>query len=43
MSHMNTGTSGSVSSMTRAACESTNATQAITNGGTIEASTTCGR
>ena len=40
---MNTGTSGSVSSMISAASRSTNATPAITMTGTTEASTACGR
>ena len=40
---MNTGTSGSVSTMITAASRSTNATHAITRNGTTQASTACGR
>ena len=43
MSHMKTGTSGSVSAITIADSTSRVATQAITASGTTEASTACGR
>ena len=43
MSHMKTGTSGSVTAITSADSRSTVATHATTTNGTIEASTTCGR
>ena len=43
MSHMKTGTSGSVTSMIRADSQSITATAAMTTNGTTEASTTWGR